>query len=83
MKQGQISVKQIALVIKTLNDGAERDESLYIKHKSGYRLPVSVHILPIRTISGKLVGAVEIFSDITPKSDHSKKMKALATLAYF
>jgi diguanylate cyclase (GGDEF)-like protein/PAS domain S-box-containing protein len=70
-------------VIKTLNDGAERDENLYIKHKSGYRLPVSVHIMPIRTISGKLVGAVEIFSDITPKSDHSKKMKALATLAYF
>ena len=70
-------------VIKTLEDGIVRDEKLYIRHKSGYRLPVSVHILPIRTVNGKIVGAVEIFSDISPTGDHTKKMKALATLAYF
>lgn len=70
-------------VIKTLTDGNIRDEKMYVKHKSGYRFPVSVHILPIRTMSGTVVGAVEIFSDITPTDEQSKKMKALATLAYF
>lgn len=70
-------------VIQTLNDGVVRDEKLYVKHKAGHRFPVSVRILPIRTISGKIVGAVEIFSDITPKGENTKKMKALATLAYF
>ena len=70
-------------VVKTLADGVVRDSTLFIKHKSGRRLPVSVRVLPIRTISNQIVGAVEIFSDLSPTGDNTKKMKALATLAYF
>jgi diguanylate cyclase (GGDEF)-like protein len=37
----------------------------------------------MRNLSNQIVGAVEIFSDLTPSNEHGKKMKALATLAYF
>ncbi len=70
-------------VAKTLLDGMVREETLFLQHKKGYQVPVSVKILPMRNSSNHIVGAVEIFSDSTPNSEHGKKMKALATLAYF
>jgi len=70
-------------VAKTLLDGVIREEALFLQHKSGYRVPVFVRIIPMRSLSNQIVGAVEIFSDLTPSSEHGKKMKALATLAYF
>lgn len=68
---------------KTLLDGELREETIFLQHKNGYRVPVAVRILPMRNLSGQIVGAVEIFSDLTPSSEHGKKLKALATLAYF
>jgi diguanylate cyclase (GGDEF)-like protein/PAS domain S-box-containing protein len=70
-------------VSKTLLDGAIREETIFLQHKQGYRVPISVRVLPMRNMSNQIVGAVEIFSDLTPSSEHGKKMKALATLAYF
>lgn len=70
-------------VAKTLADGIVREEALFIQHKEGYRIPVEARILPMRSMSRQIVGAVQIFSDLTPNSEHGKKMKALATLAYF
>lgn len=68
---------------KTLTDGMVREETLFLQHKAGYSVPVAVRILPMRNMSKQIVGAVEIFSDLTPSSEHGKKLKALATLAYF
>ncbi|HWR28802.1 MAG TPA: diguanylate cyclase [Negativicutes bacterium] len=70
-------------VAKTLTDGVIREETLFLQHKQGYRVPVSVHIMPMRSPSDHIVGAVEIFSDMNPSGDYTRKMKALATLAYF
>ena len=70
-------------VVKTLADGEMREATLLLRHKTGRRIPVTVRIVPIRTVSSQIVGAVEVFSDITPKGENTKKMKALATLAYF
>ena len=70
-------------VAKTLQDGKLREETIFLQHKQGYRVPVSVRILPMRNLSHRIVGAVEIFADLSPSNEHGKKMKALATLAYF
>ncbi len=68
---------------KTILDGVVREENLFLQHKNGYRVPVSVRIIPMRNSANQIVGVVEIFSDLTPSSEHGKKMKALATMAYF
>jgi diguanylate cyclase (GGDEF)-like protein/PAS domain S-box-containing protein len=70
-------------LLLTMEDGKIRDETLLLRQKDGSRVPVAVHVIPMQAPSGDIVGAVEIFSDITPKSENTKKIKALATMAYF
>ncbi|PIE70037.1 MAG: sensor domain-containing diguanylate cyclase [Deltaproteobacteria bacterium] len=48
--------------VQTLQDGKMREEDVFLYHKEGYRVPVSVRVSPIRDASGTIIGAVEIFS---------------------
>lgn len=68
---------------KTIIDGILREDTLFLRHKQGFRVPVSIRIFPIKSPFNKIVGAVQIFSAMTLDSEQAKKMKALATLAYF
>jgi diguanylate cyclase (GGDEF)-like protein/PAS domain S-box-containing protein len=44
-------------------DGQPREASVYLHHKLGHRVPVSVRVSPVRNEQGTVIGAVEIFSD--------------------
>lgn len=44
----------------TLSDGEVREADVYLQHKDGHRIPVSVKVFPIYD-NEKIVGAVEIF----------------------
>lgn len=50
---------------KTMSDGETREVSVYLKHKDGYRVPVSIYCSPMFK-DGKIVGAVESFTDMSP-----------------
>ncbi|KAA3647168.1 MAG: sensor domain-containing diguanylate cyclase [Chloroflexi bacterium] len=50
----------------SMDDGKTRSAEIYMQHKSGVRVPVAVHSMPIRDASGEITGAVEIFDDLTP-----------------
>jgi len=54
-------------VEETFKDGKERSYEAYIQHKEGFRLPVSLHVLPILDKQGDVIGAVEAFHDTSPK----------------
>lgn len=47
----------------TLRDGLAREANVYLHHKQGHRVPVSVRILPVTDAEGSIVGAVEVFAD--------------------
>jgi diguanylate cyclase (GGDEF)-like protein/PAS domain S-box-containing protein len=47
----------------TILDGNIRESSVYLHHKLGHRVPVSVRTAPVRDEQGQICGAVEIFSD--------------------
>ena len=53
---------------QTLTDGRERETEAYLQHKDGHRLPVSIRVSPLRDASGRIVGAVETFSDNSSKA---------------
>ena len=55
---------------------------MYLRHKSGHRVPISVRVLPVRDTSGEVVGAVEVFSDATPKDRAEKRVRELENLAF-
>jgi len=47
----------------SIGDGKPREASVFLHHKLGHRVPVSVRISPVRDEQGKIIGAVEIFTD--------------------
>lgn len=62
---------------ETLSDGRQREAEVYLHHKNGHRLPVSVRISPLRDETDRIVGAVEVFSDAT---SHARLLNELNEL---
>jgi len=52
---------------KTLRDGQPREDEVFLHHKQGHRVPISVRIAPLRDEIGNIVGAVEIFTDTSTR----------------
>ena len=56
-------------IVQTLQTGQTVRVKIYPKTKTGRRFPVMTHISPIRDASGAIVGAIEVFRDITKEED--------------
>ena len=56
--------------------------AVYLRHKDGHRLPVAVRVTPLRSPSGEILGAVEIFSDNSEKVAALQRLSELENLAY-
>lgn len=55
---------------ETLKDGKERSSKVYLSHKDGHRVEVTVYILPIIE-EGEIIGAVETFIDHNASDSYS------------
>jgi len=66
---------------KTVADSMPREMNLYIRHKKGHRVPVLVRTTPLQDSQCQIVGAVEIFSDNSPKLAITQKIKELEKMA--
>ncbi|MBT4482550.1 MAG: GGDEF domain-containing protein [Candidatus Latescibacteria bacterium] len=49
----------------TIRDGEKREINAYLHHKDGHRVPVSISTSPIISHGGKIIGALEVFRDIS------------------
>lgn len=67
---------------KTLADGERREANVFLRHKRGHRIPVCVRVSPIENEQGKVIGAVEVFSDISAIKKLERKTGELENLAY-
>ncbi|MDX9973667.1 MAG: sensor domain-containing diguanylate cyclase [FCB group bacterium] len=65
----------------TVEDGVERQTRVYLHHKDGHRVPVSVSIAPIRDANGKIVGGIEAFHDDTSVMSVLKQLEDLRQTA--
>jgi len=61
----------------TMLDGKQREERLYLHHKQGHRVPVSVRFSPMKDAEGRIIGAMEIFSDNSNLLQIIKEMEKL------
>ncbi len=68
-------------LVKAIKKGEKQEENVYLRHKNGHRVPVSIKAIPIRDSEGKIVGAVEVFNTRTPEDAILKRLKALKKLA--
>ncbi len=55
---------------------------LFTMHKTGYRLPVKVRVIPLRNMAGETIGAMELFRDLSQAMFERDRMEALERAAH-
>jgi len=63
-------------------DGESREMTLYLRSKSGRKVPVAVRVRPMKGAHRTIVGAIEIFSDDAARSETRRKIESMQRLAY-
>lgn len=66
----------------TLEDGRPREKEVYLLHKDGHRIPISVRVAPLRDGSGAITGAVEIFTERAARSAAAERLAEVEKLVY-
>lgn len=65
----------------TLEDGQPREAEVYLHHKDGHRVPVRVRIAPMFDGDGRIIGAVEIFTDNTARHEILNELTEMKHMA--
>ena len=65
-----------------LLDGQPRESELYLRHKDGYRVPLTVRVLPMWDGAGNLLGAMQVFNDSALRQRAEKRVRELERLAF-
>ncbi len=65
----------------TMADGLPREAQVYMHHKDGHRIPVSVRATPLTDKNGNIIGAIELFTDISTQAGNELRVKELEKLA--
>jgi predicted signal transduction protein with EAL and GGDEF domain len=63
-----------------MQDGLDRQSPVYLGHRKGHRVPVSIKCMPIYD-EGVVVGAIEIFTDREESFNLLESMEELKVLA--
>jgi diguanylate cyclase (GGDEF)-like protein/PAS domain S-box-containing protein len=61
----------------TILDGQRREMIVYMKHANGHRVPVEVSSNPIRNGNNEIIGAAEVFTDISLRMNERQKVREL------
>ncbi len=66
-------------LVGTISDGQVRQTQVYMHHRDGHRLPITVWAAPLTDESGATIGAIEMFTD---QGDRSSLLKELEKLRH-
>lgn len=66
---------------QTIKDGVPREAEVYMHHKDGHRVPVSVRISILKDLTGNIIGGIELFTDISNQNANTLRIKELEKLA--
>ena len=68
-------------LLACMRDGNPREARVFLHHKQGRRVPVLVKVQPLRGNDGRIVGAVEIFSDDTAQTESLRRTEEMRKMA--
>ena len=66
----------------TISDGDFHEANVFLRHKQGRRVPVSVRVQPLRAADDSIIGGIEIFSDNSAEIEARRKTKSMERLAF-
>jgi predicted signal transduction protein with EAL and GGDEF domain len=67
---------------ESITQGAPNRKEIYLLHKDGHRVPISVRVAPIRDETGAITGAVEVFTDNTSRAEMTDRLAEIERIAY-
>jgi diguanylate cyclase (GGDEF)-like protein/PAS domain S-box-containing protein len=62
-KEGTILCLDACPASATMYDGQRRQAEIFLHHKEGHRVPVRVRVSPLHDEEGRVIGAIEVFSE--------------------
>jgi diguanylate cyclase (GGDEF)-like protein/PAS domain S-box-containing protein len=65
----------------TIADGISREAAIFLHHKNGHRIPVSVRTIPLRDKNGTIIGGAEMFTDISDEAAIHQRLEELEKLS--
>lgn len=68
-------------LMDAIENGNITEAEIYLHHRDGHRVPVTVKVFPLFDESGEISGAVEIFSDISSHIANKRRIDELQQLA--
>jgi diguanylate cyclase (GGDEF)-like protein/PAS domain S-box-containing protein len=80
--EGRALCKEECPLSATMADGADREAQVYLHHRDGHRIPVRIWTAALRDGSGRIVGAVETFTDNTARMADLQRIHQLEEVAY-
>lgn len=69
-ENGILLCREACPIVKVMKDGVPVSTKVYPKHKSGKRFPVETHISAIYDEKGNIIGAIEVFRDISSQENY-------------
>jgi diguanylate cyclase (GGDEF)-like protein/PAS domain S-box-containing protein len=79
-QQGESLCEGACPVEAAMAEGQPCEAEVFLHHRDGHRVPVSVRVAPVRNPHGEIVGAVELFSDNSPKVAFQARIQELEKL---
>ena len=69
-------------LVHSIEHDVVADHFVYMHHKEGHRVRVHVRTIPHHDINGEVDGAIEVFTDVTPKNLILQELKIRKALSY-
>ncbi len=80
-ENGRSLCRSLCPLAATIKDDEPRESTVYMHHKEGHRIPVSVRVNTLKDKNGEIIGGVELFTDISNIEANSLRLKELEQLA--
>ena len=79
--EGNLLCLGMCPLAECIADGQPREADVYLHHKDGHRIPISVRASVLTDAEGKVIGGIELFTDISNRSANELRIKELESLA--
>ncbi len=78
---GQLLCGAHCPLMATMRDGQSRRALVFAHHRDGHRVPVQISAAALRDDAGRIVGAVEVFHDDSPRRDIAEQLSTAEATA--
>lgn len=69
-------------LMTTIESGLPHECEVYLHHKNGHRVPVRVRVTPVRDSNNKIVGAIEMFVEVTSAKQRGQRADHLQSRGF-